>query len=252
MGFNLAGKRAIVTGGGVGIGMGVVAEMCGEGMLVALTYLSHEPDQAFLDACSAKSGQEVIASRVDGTDEQQVIDYVARVNAEFGGIDILVNNVGGLVERVAIADMELDLWRKVQAINIDSMFLMTREVLKFMADGGRIINVASLAGHNGGGNGSTAYAASKSAVFGFTRGLAKEVAGRAITVNALAPGLILDTPFHETFTEPDAQRAAIQSIALKRPGMPTDVAGPALWLASEHASFVTGSVVDINGGQYFA
>jgi 3-oxoacyl-[acyl-carrier protein] reductase len=148
--------------------------------------------------------------------------------------------------------MELDLWRKVQAINIDSMFLMTREVLKFMADGGRIINVASLAGHNGGGNGSTAYAASKSAVFGFTRGLAKEVAERAITVNALAPGLILDTPFHETFTEPDAQRAAIQSIALKRPGMPTDVAGPALWLASEHASFVTGSVVDINGGQYFA
>lgn len=252
MSFNLAGKRAIVSGGGVGIGKSIVDQMCGEGMRVALTYLSHAPDQDFLDACRAQSGHEVITARVDATDERQVVDFVARVNSEFGGLDVLVNNVGGLVDRVAIADMELDLWHKVQAVNLDSMFLMSREALKFMAEGGRIINVASLAGHNGGANGATAYATSKSAVFGFTRGLAKEVAERSITVNALAPGLILDTPFHETFTAPDAQKAAVQGIALKRPGMPTDVAGPTLWLASEHASFVTGSVVDINGGQYFA
>jgi len=252
MDFNLQGKRAIVTGGGVGIGKEIVAELSRAGARVATTYLTHRPDAEFLDGCAAASGTVVICKSLDATVEQSVIATIQGFCEAMGGVDILVNNAGGLIQRVDTADMTLDHWRKVQAVNMESAFLVTREVLKYMADGGRIINVASLAGRNGGSNGSTAYATSKSAMFGFTRGLAKEVASRAITVNAVAPGLILETPFHETFTPPEAQLSAIQNIALKRAGVPSDVAGPVLWLASKHAGFVTGAIIDINGGQYFA
>lgn len=137
-------------------------------------------------------------------------------------------------------------------MNVTSMFLFTRASLAVLSDGGSIVNVASVAGHNGGGEGATAYAASKAAMFAFTRGLAKELAPRRITVNAVAPGFIDDTPFHETFTPPAVRAAQVGSIPLGRVGLPADVAGPTLWLASPLSSWVTGTVVDINGGAYFA
>jgi 3-oxoacyl-[acyl-carrier protein] reductase len=133
------------------------------------------------------------------------------------------------------------------------MLLTTQHALPLMTRGaGRIINVASLAGRTGGHPGALAYATAKAAVFGFTRSLATELAPRAITVNALAPGFIEATPFHDTFTTAESKRATITTIPAGRAGTPDDVAGPALWLASEHSSFVTGTVVDINGGQHFA
>lgn len=108
-----------------------------------------------------------------------------------------------------------------------------------------------MAGQNGGSDGSGAYAAAKAGIFGYTRSLAKELAPKQITVNALAPGLILDTPFHETFSTPERQQATIDAIPLARAGYPDDVSGPVLWLCSEESAFVTGTVVDINGGAYF-
>lgn len=249
---NLTGKRALVTGGGVGIGRGVVSALASAGASVAFTYLSHEPEREFVEATAAASGGPCIPLRVDATEESQVTQAVSSAVEALGGVDILVNNVGGLIERVQIAEMDLSFWHRVMGVNLDSMFLTTREVLRHLDGGwGRIVNVASLAGHNGGSAGSTAYATAKSGMFGFTRGLAKEVAGGGITVNAVAPGLILDTPFHETFTPVENQRASIETIALKRAGLPADVAGPVLWLCSEASSFVTGAVIDINGGQYF-
>ena len=124
-------------------------------------------------------------------------------------------------------------------------------VALFLAAGGRIINVASLAGRNGGHPGATAYASSKAAVFGFTRGLSNDLPPSGITVNALAPGFIEATPFHDTFTTPDSKAATITTIPLQRAGIPADVSGIALWLASDQSSFITGTVLDINGGQYF-
>lgn len=251
---DLKGKKALVTGGGVGIGRSVVSELCSAGVDVVFTYRTHEPDDAFLAECRSGNSGVCEAISVDARSEESVRACVAEAaEALGGGIDILVNNVGGLVDRVPVRTMEYDFWRNVLAVNMDSMFLFTRESLKYMTSGwGRVVNVASLAGRNGGSDGSTAYATSKAGMFGFTRGLAKEVAAAGITVNAVAPGLILDTPFHETFTSPENQAKAIESIALKRPGMPVDVAGPVLWLCSEGSAFVTGATIDINGGQYFA
>ncbi|MGC4153081.1 MAG: SDR family oxidoreductase [Propionicimonas sp.] len=244
------GKLALVTGGGVGIGRAVAVALADAGARVAITYRTHEPDPELLSRLAR--GGEPIAVQLDATDEAAVVAVVDLLASRFGKLDILINNAGGMVGISPIAEMGYDLWSAVLGTNLDTMFLMTRHALRLIADGGRIVNIASVAGHNGARPGAVAYATAKAGAFGFTRGLAKELAPRGITVNAVAPGLILDTPFHETFTSPEAQAATIASIALKRPGTPDDVAGPVLALCSEQFSFVTGSIIDINGGAYFA
>jgi 3-oxoacyl-[acyl-carrier protein] reductase len=253
MAISLPGKNAFVTGGGVGIGKEISLELARAGARVAVTYLSHQPDDAFSAAIHHESGHPLLALQVDATISNDVQGAVERVQHEFGSIDILVNNIGGLIQRERIVDMDFALWQKVMAVNLDSVFLATHYTLPFMSTGwGRIINVASLAGHNGGHPGAVAYASSKAAIFGFTRGLSREVADRGITVNALAPGFIEATPFHDRFTTAESKASTVQSIPLQRAGTPEDVAGAALWLASDLSSFVTGATININGGQYFA
>jgi 3-oxoacyl-[acyl-carrier protein] reductase len=246
-GLGLAGKRVLVTGGGTGIGRGIAMAFGAEGARVAVTYHQHAPDDELRAACPG-----LVAYANEATDEADTQAVAAKVVAELGGLDVLVNNVGGMVARVPFEEMSYAHWRAVMELNIDSMFLMTKAVLGDLADGGRVINVASVAGHNGGGNGATAYATAKSAMFAFTRGLAKELAGRRITVNALAPGYIEATEFHAVHTPAVEQTKQIAGIPLGRAGLPADVAGPTLWLASDLAAWVTGEVVDINGGAYFA
>ena len=248
----LAGLNAVVTGGAIGIGRAIALALAGAGARVAITHRSHEPDAEMRRLIESSSGHELLAVAVDATDEDAVAEAFGAIAGDMGHVDILVNNVGGLVQRSAIADMDITLWRRVLSVNLDSMFLATRSTLPHMPDRtGRIINVASLAARNGGHAGATAYAATKAGVLGFTRGLAKEIAPRGITANALAPGFIEDTPFHDTFTSDASKEATVTSIPAGRAGTPDDVAGAVVWLAGPTSAFVNGAVIDVNGAQYF-
>ncbi|WP_087719130.1 SDR family NAD(P)-dependent oxidoreductase [Salinicola salarius] len=248
---HLQGRVAVVTGGGVGIGYAIAQALATAGARVVVTYRSHEPDAQALAALTSSSGERALARSLDVTDESAVEAFAAWLREEVGGIDILVNNAGGLIQRSTIEEMPFSLWRQVQALNVDSVFLVTHHLLPLFREGGRIVTVSSLAGRNGGHPGATAYATAKAALFGFTRGLAKEVANRGITVNALAPGFIEATPFHATFTTDESKRATIETIPAGRAGLPEDVASAAVWLASDGAAFVSGTIVDVNGAQYF-
>lgn len=249
MGADLSGTTALVTGGGVGIGRQIALGLAQAGARVAVTYRSHEPDPELVTALT--TGSDAVMIQLDATSETDVAELATTIADRFGTLDVLVNNVGGLVRRATLAELDAELWRTVMAVNVDSTYLVTRALLPLITRGrGRVINMASLAGHNGGGPGALAYATSKAAIFGFTRALARELAPDGITVNALAPGFIGDTPFHETFTSAEAQAATIAAIPLGRAGAPDDVAGAVQWLVSTDSGFVTGSVIDINGGQY--
>ena len=247
---SLAGRTALVTGGGVGIGRGVALALAAAGVRTAITYRTHEPDAELLGALTV-NGYAPIAVQLDATDEQAVDVFAAELKTEFGSLDILVNNVGGLVKRAPLPELDYELWRTVMAVNVDSMYLVTRAVQPFITPGrGRIVNIASLAGHNGGGAGALAYSTAKAAVFGFTKGLVREAGAQGITVNALAPGFIDDTPFHATFTPSDVQASIMAGIPVGRGGVPADCAAAVLWLAGDDAGFVSGAIIDINGGVY--
>lgn len=253
MEISLAGKTAFVTGGNIGIGRAISLAFARCGADVALTYYSHKGEGEETAREIEKLGRKAYAYQLDASNGDQVKEVVAKVAADFGGhIDILMNNAGHLVGRATIAEMTDEQWFKTINVNLTSTFYCTRAVLPYMNRGwGRIINMSSLAARNGGGNGATAYAASKSALVAFTYGLCKEVAEQGITVNAVAPGLILETPFHETFNTDEGIKNGINSIPLKRGGTPEDVANTVLYFASDLGSFITGEVAEINGGMYF-
>ncbi len=245
---DLVNTTALVTGGGVGIGRQIALRLARAGARVAVTYRTHQPDPELVDALG---GPEAVLVPLDATSGAEVSTLATDLADRFDTLDVLVNNAGGLVRRATLAELDVELWRTVLAVNVDSTYLVTSALLPMITRGrGRVINIGSLAGHNGGGPGAVAYATAKAAILGFTRALAKEVAADGITVNALAPGFIEATPFHDTFTSADARAAALAAIPVGRAGVPHDVAAAVHWLASADSGFVTGSVVDINGGQY--
>lgn len=252
MQINLEGKTAFVSGGNVGIGAGIAKALAECGAQVVITHFSHEDEANDTVNALKELGSRASTLHLDATDSAQVAAVTAQA-AELmqGKIDILVNNAGHLVDRVELSGMSDEHWHRVIDVNMSSAFYCTREALRFMPEGGRIVNMASLAGRNGGGNGTVAYAASKAGVIGLTRGLAKELAPRKITVNALAPGFIAETPFHETFTGLENYAGIISGIPLGVAGLPQDVAGAVLYYVSDLGKWVTGQVAEINGGAWF-
>lgn len=244
MEINLSGKTAVVTGGNHGIGRALVQMLADCGAKVVSTHYSSEL-QSF-------GNDSITEMQLDATDSSAVESVMKAAADKMGGkIDILVNNAGGLLARVETSEMSDDHFHKVMDVNFSSTFYCTREALKFMPDGGRIINLSSLAAQDGGGGGSRIYAASKGAVISFTRGMAKELGPRRITVNAIAPGFIADTAFHNTFTPDNVQEMIVGKIPVGRGGHVDDVAAAGVYLASDWAGFISGEVLEINGGLYF-
>lgn len=247
--MKLAGKTAIITGGGRDIGAAVAKKLASEGANVAISYFeSSKGADAVVADITAANGK-AIAVQADLNKQDDVTKLVDATVADFGGVDILVNNAGGLIKRMPIAEMDLSLWESVMSLNLTSNFMMTKACLAHMKTGS-IINLASQAGRDGGGPGATAYATSKGAIMTMTRGLAKEV-GPDIRVNAMCPGMI-DTDFHNIHT-PDAGRRGFEANApLKRQGHVDDAANLALFLACDDSAFITGTNIDINGGMIFS
>jgi 3-oxoacyl-[acyl-carrier protein] reductase len=237
-------RTVLITGGATGIGLGIADAFLNAGDRVAITTHASPVPEHLADR--------VIAERMDVTDSPAVTATVARIGEALGGrIDVLVNNAGGLVARRPMDAADDEHWQHVIELNLSSVFYVVRAALPLMAEGGRIVNISSLAAHNGGGQGAGAYAAAKAGVEGLTRALAKELGPRGIAVSAVAPGLILETPFHERFTPEADQRATIAATPLRRGGTPADVAAAPVYLASELGGFASGTVVAVNGAAAF-
>lgn len=247
--FSLEGRTALVTGGGGGIGRAIAIALAQAGASVAIVYRENQQGaQETLEAIQ-RNGRPCTALQGDLSLPDDVRRVVQEAHRALGSIDILVNNAGSMVRRQLVADMPLEVFEKIMAVNVRSVFLMSQAILPIMLPQGRgrIINITSVAARNGGSPGSVPYAAAKAAVSTFTRGLAKEVADKGITVNAVAPGVI-DTRFHERFTSPEQFEALVRSIPMKRAGVPEDVSGAVLFLASDLSNYVTGEVIEVNGG----
>lgn len=253
MRIDLTGRRALVTGGGSGIGAAIARALGACGADVAVHYATNESGADAVVKEIRDAGGRAVAVAGDLTHSDQAAAAVDRTTTEFGGLDIVVNNAGHLVGRVPTAEMTDDHWAAVIDVNVSSAFYVTRAAIPHLrtSPSGRIVMMSSLAAENGGGAGSVAYAAAKAAVIGLTRGLAKELAPDSVTVNAVAPGFIGQTPFHDTFTPPEAQAGIVAAVPLGRAGTADDVAETVAFLASPLSSYVTGQVVDINGGQQF-
>lgn len=250
MDVGLEGQVAIVTGGASGIGRAVSEALGRCGASVLLTYFASEEGAAETVSTIEAAGGKGFALRADLTREAEAEQAVATAVERFGGLDIVVANSGGLLQRSRVADCSLELWNRAQAVNLTGTFLCCRAALRHMEARGRgcIITISSLAAHDGGGQGATHYAVAKAGVLTFTKALAKEVGPLGIRVNGIAPGLIA-TQFHDRFSTPEGRRAAVDRTPLGREGQPDDVAGAALFLASPHAAFVTGETIEVNGGQ---
>ncbi|MBH0098601.1 3-oxoacyl-ACP reductase FabG [Salinibacterium sp. NSLL150] len=253
MQLNLTGRKALVTGAGQGIGAAIALGLAQAGADVVVHYAKSKDAAADVVAQIVALGRTSVAVQGDLTDSAQATSVVDAAAQALGGLDIIVNNAGNLVGRHTIAEMSDEHWHQVMDVNATSGFFVSRAAIPYLtqSSAGRVIMMSSLASENGGGAGAVAYATAKSAIVGFTRGLAKELAASNITVNALAPGFIGDTPFHNNFTPSSAQPGIIAGVPLGRAGTVEDVAGVTAFLASDLSSYVTGQVLDINGGLNF-
>ena len=245
-------KVAIVTGGSRDIGRAISEKLAAEGAKVAVNYCNSQENAEATVKEIESTGGTAVAVAGDMTKQSDVENLVAETQKAFGhSIDILVNNVGGIIARKTLQEMDEAFFNGVLKLNLTSTFLTTKAVVPHMSGGSSIINLASLAGRDGGGPGACAYATSKGAVMTFTRSLAKELGPENIRVNCICPGMI-STSFHDTFSKDEVRRKVAASTPLRREGQASEVADLVSYLASDESSFLTGVSLDINGGLYYS
>lgn len=248
----MEGQVAVVSGGTGGIGRAVASRLAEEGAKVCITYLKNENKAQELVSQLSSPGRKAVAVRADISREEEVVALFRTVDRELGRVTALVNNAGVLGGEWRIDEVESDGLAGLWATNITGYFLCSREAVRRMStkaggQGGAIVNVSSMAGARGGGEGRVAYGASKGAINAFTLGLGKELAQEGIRVNAVLPGYI-DTEFHDAYGGKEKLQRAAQSAPMKRPGRPEEVAEAVLWLLSPKASFITSTLLTVSGG----
>ena len=244
-------RVAIVTGATGGIGFAVAKRLGRDGLAVVLNGINHERGAECVEELKA-DGITAEYAGFDVTDEAAVTEHVQAIGERYGRIDALVNNAGGLGGRSRFEDMTTEFYRKVMALNLDSVFFASRAAIPYLKRGQdpTIVNYASNAGWNAGGPGAGIYGTSKAGVHAITRALAKDLAEYGIRVNAVSPGTI-DTPFHQQIkdTKPEVFQSWAKNIMLGRLGQPDDVAGVVSFLVSKDAGFLTAETIQIGGGQ---
>jgi len=248
----LKGKNILITAGAQGIGEAITKHFIDCGANVSIHYFSSADTANTLVEYALSKGLKAVAISGDLTKEEDANSLVNNTVDALGSLDVLINNAGSLVARNLLEDLKTDFWHKVMDINMTSMMLVTRAAGPYLAknNNSSIVNLASLAGRKGGHPGSLAYATSKGAILTFTRALATEFGPQGTRVNAVAPGLILGTSFHNTHTTKESAAATIAGIPIERAGNADDVARAVVYLASEYDGFITGATLDINGGVY--
>lgn len=248
----LAGKNILVTAGAQGIGESITKHFIDNGTNVAIHYFSSSETANELTEYAKSRGVNAVAVSGDLTKEADANNLVEKTVAALGSLDILINNAGSLVARKRLHELEAEFWHRVMDINMTSMLFVTRAAAPHLTknENSSIINLASLAGRKGGHAGSLAYATSKGAILTFTRALASELGPQGTRVNAVAPGLILGTAFHNTHTTKESAEKTIEGIPIGRAGNAADVARAVVYLASEYDGFITGATLDINGGVF--
>ena len=242
--FELVGQTAVVTGAGAGIGEVIAARLAAAGARVAVADVSAEAAQTI----AKKIGGGAFPLQIDVTEVEQVRAAIAKVIQIAGSIEILVNNAGIAGRAAPIWEQTDADWHRVMNLNINGPFYLCRAVLPHMRlrRYGRIVNIASIAGKEGNPN-MVAYSASKAALIGLTKSIAKEVATEAICINAVAPAVIR-TRLLEQLTSAQVEYM-VQRIPMKRTGQPEEVAAVVHFLSSRDCSFVTGQCYDVSGGR---
>ncbi len=247
--LDLTGKVALITGASSGIGQVTARLLAEHGASVVINYFRNEAGAENVRKTIADARGRAHIIQADVRRSADIKRLVASTVEELGPIDILVNNAGSLVERLRILELTEERWDEVMNLNLKSAFLLSQAVAASMMERrtGAIINVSSIAGRNGGALGSIHYSTAKGGLITMTKGFAKELAPYGVRVNAVSPGVI-DTPYHETFSTPEAMKTFVGMIPLGRVGTSEEVARVIVFLASEAASHICGETIEINGG----
>lgn len=247
---DLVGKAVLVTGGSTGIGAALVAAYAAQKCRVGLHYNESRAAAETLAATLKDAGGDVFLVQGDFSKSADVARVVDDTASKFGRLDGLVNNAGGMLGRVPYADMTEDQYDAVMDLNARSVITASRVAIPWLKkQGGFIINTSSVAARNGASGGAGLYGSAKAFVSNVTRGMAKELIGSGIRVNAVAPGVIL-TPFHERYSSDDQMKGMVATIPQGRAGTPEECVGAYLFLSSDlMSSYITGQVIEVNGGQ---